>query len=111
MCLLSPFKICIRRNIRYQDPFEEYKKRLANKLAKRAASDQAQERHQTGKKDNDDINWFGVKVGSENPTTETTSGAVGKYLTKRPRTDPETTNGVDDSKKKRKIGFGNFDGW
>ena len=39
------------------------------------------------------------------------SGGVGKYLSlKRPQSSVEITS-ADDTKKKRRIGFGNFEGW
>lgn len=43
---------------RYQDPFEEYKTRLAAKLAKRAEGPKVAKPE---KKDEDGINWFGVR--------------------------------------------------
>ena len=102
----------------YQDPFEDYKKRLAKKLAKRAEGDKlgaapAQE------KPKDEVNWFGVKVGSQNPVMEvgdSGGGGVGKYLNlKRPAQEAITSSGGagagEDAKKKRKIGFGDFEGW
>lgn len=97
---------------RYQDPFEEYKTRLAKKLAKRA---QAQQNGSTQtapeKTQKDDMNWFGVKVGSTAATEGEAAGGVGKYLNlKRPQESPGSM-GVDDPKKKRKIGFGDFSGW
>src|ERR1700721_1645550 len=53
----------------YQDPFEEYKTRLAKKLAKLAEA-QAQsslgEKGPKGKKGSDDVNWVGVKVSTGN---------------------------------------------
>jgi peptidyl-prolyl cis-trans isomerase-like 2 len=97
----------------YQDPFEEYKKRLANKLAKRAAG--GQPGAPAKEKAKDDVNWFGVKVGTANASQASSgsSGGVGKYLgqgLKRTQAVAEVV-GVDDAKKKRKIGFGNFEGW
>ncbi|KAG5647623.1 hypothetical protein DXG03_008976 [Asterophora parasitica] len=95
----------------YQDPFEDYKKRLANKLAKRAQSIQAPGRKSADKKEGDDITWFGVKVGADAPAA-TVNGGVGKYLNlKRPQGALGGSASGDDSKKKRKIGFGDFDGW
>ncbi|KAF8898859.1 cyclophilin-like domain-containing protein [Infundibulicybe gibba] len=98
----------------YQDPFEEYKKRLSKKLARRAEAQQphSAEKSVVEKKPNDDINWFGVKVGSGSSAEPAVSGGVGKYLNlKRPQ--EATTGGdlVDDAKKKRKLGFGDFAGW
>ena len=75
-------------------------------------------------KERDDVNWFGVKIGTDNSifgTGTTTSNGVGKYLNrnnnnKRAR-DESVTNGAqaavvdEDNKKKRKTGFGDFEGW
>ncbi|KIK07418.1 hypothetical protein K443DRAFT_2292 [Laccaria amethystina LaAM-08-1] len=98
----------------YQDPFEEYKKRLANKLAKRAEAERAtNDQAGTQEKSRDDINWFGVKVGTVNPTfsEEKTGGAsVGKYLLKRSQ-DAAEGSVLGEPKKKRKVGFGDFAGW
>lgn len=72
------------------------------------------------------MNWFGVKLGEKDklPTSAaSTAGAgagVGKYLNAPAA--PATSAGapkrpapaapvVDDGKKKRKLGFGNFDAW
>jgi peptidyl-prolyl cis-trans isomerase-like protein 2 len=101
----------------HQDPFEAYKTRLARKLARRAEA-QDDSKKQPDKTQGDDINWFGVKVGTGDSAFG--GGAVGvgvgKYLSvKRPL--DQVTPGVqvndvgDDAKKKRKIGFGNFDSW
>ena len=106
---------------RYQDPFEDYKGRLARKLARQAESG-AENPADADSKTKDDVNWFGVKLG-ENGQSKEASGAagVGKYLNigsgavkKRPleRSSALPVGEVDeDSKKKRKIGFGNFDSW
>ncbi|KAG6832309.1 hypothetical protein H0H92_003542 [Tricholoma furcatifolium] len=97
----------------YQDPFDDYKKRLANKLAKKAQTNQGGKDISTEKKDGDEINWFGVKVGAGTvpPENATASSGVGKYLNlKRPQ-DNLASGGVDDSRKKRKTGFGDFSGW
>lgn len=96
----------------YQDPFEDYKKRLANKLAKRAQSSQTVDSNEKNAKD--EINWFGVKVGADSATalSERVGGGVGKYLSmKRPPGSLRGTDSGDDPKKKRKVGFGDFDGW
>lgn len=105
--------------ISYQDPFDEYKKRHEKKLARQAAeSKDAHGNRQSNEKQKDDVNWFGLKVGSSNATFGTEDngvGGVGKYLSlnnKRPR----PSNGVasvvpDDTKKKRKLGFGDFESW
>jgi peptidyl-prolyl cis-trans isomerase-like 2 len=97
----------------YQDPFEEYKTRLAKKLAKRAEA-QNGAKATPEKKQGDDINWFGIKVGSDVTPVVSAGGGVGKYLNlKRPQEAVvnQPVDGEENSKKKRKIGFGNFDGW
>ncbi|VDB99741.1 unnamed protein product [Peniophora sp. CBMAI 1063] len=88
----------------YQDPFEDYKQRLAKKLARKIESEGAT-KAVTATSDKEDVNWFGVKVGTE--TTGTTNGGsgVGKYLNlKRPAASTPV-----EATKKRKLGFGNFD--
>lgn len=108
----------------YQDPFEEYKTRQERKRARKA---EAEEDARTGrvvetKKDGDDINWFGVKVGMEKSVVGANGGGgVGKYLNtarvanaplKRPvETVPDVPGVPEVTKKKRKIGFGSFEGW
>jgi peptidyl-prolyl cis-trans isomerase-like protein 2 len=102
---------------RHQDPFETHKTRLARKLARRAEA-QDDSKKQPDKTQGDDINWFGVKVGTGDSAFGGGAAGVGvgKYLgIKRPL--DQVTPGVqandvgDDAKKKRKIGFGNFDSW
>ncbi|KAG6896363.1 hypothetical protein C0992_008768 [Termitomyces sp. T32_za158] len=95
----------------YQDPFDDYKKRLANKLAKKAQSKEANSDTSSQKKENDEINWFGVKVGSDSASV-TGSGDVGKYLNlKRPQVTMAGCGAVEEQRKKRKTGFGDFSGW
>ncbi|KAL6310037.1 cyclophilin-like protein [Sparassis latifolia] len=107
----------------HQDPFEEYKTRQQKKIARRA---EAEQNARTGKvvekKDGDDVNWFGIKVGLESTAVGGNSGGgVGKYLgsgggTKRAAShqplistlDPEVP---EEGKKRRKIGFGDFEAW
>ncbi|KAF9015487.1 cyclophilin-like domain-containing protein [Cyathus striatus] len=93
----------------YQDPFEEYKMRLAKKLARRAETESGQATSIPEKKD--EINWFGEKVGSGNTSlgSNAGTGGVGKYLNlKRPVQSAMT--GASETKK-RKTGFGDFEGW
>ena len=99
----------------HQDPFEDYKVRLAKKLAKKAEAQSSAGTQQATaeKKAGDGMNWFGVKLGAESALdTSTTStgtgrsgvGGVGKYLNlKRP------TEAIAEPVKKRKLGFGEFD--
>ncbi|PPQ64756.1 hypothetical protein CVT26_002700 [Gymnopilus dilepis] len=97
----------------YQDPFEDYKARLSKKLAKRAEATNPEAAKKEEKKD--DITWFGTKIGADSKSTS--SGAtggigVGKYLDlKRPASASTIVGGSEEPKKKRKIGFGNFEGW
>ncbi|KAJ3854088.1 cyclophilin-like domain-containing protein [Lentinula lateritia] len=92
----------------YQDPFEEYKTRLAAKLAKRAEGPKTVKPE---KKEGDNINWFGVKVGSDATVNDKiVDGGVGKYLNlKRPQDVSDIPS--EEPSKKRKLGFGNFEGW
>jgi peptidyl-prolyl cis-trans isomerase-like protein 2 len=80
-------------------------------LAKRAEKDKAGSLPVEVKK-TDDVNWFGVKIGSENSAPiggGEDSGGVGKYLNlKRPY---GGSIAGEESKKKRKLGFGDFEGW
>ncbi|KAJ4486002.1 cyclophilin-like domain-containing protein [Lentinula aciculospora] len=91
----------------YQDPFDEYKTRLATKLAKRAEGPKIVKPE---KKEGDDINWFGVKVGSEGSVNDKIiGGGVGKYLNLKR---PQAATGISEEPlKKRKLGFGNFESW
>ena len=101
----------------YQDPFEEYKNRQEKKRARKAAGDAKTANEPVNKKE-DDTNWFGVKIGLEKSGT-TGMGGVGKYLnvnnasnsSKRPLESTGDLGLADDAKKKRKMGFGNFDNW
>jgi peptidyl-prolyl cis-trans isomerase-like 2 len=114
--LFSTSVIPSRSFFRYQDPFEEYRSRLAKKLAKQA---EAQEKKAPEKKDGDDINWFGVRVGTNSAAfgTGSVSGGVGKYLNnsggfKRPKGDDDAQAGAqEENRKKRKLGFCDFDAW
>ena len=99
---------------RYQDPFEDYKNRLAKKLAKRSEADQNGKAVTSGKKDEDDVNWFGVKVGTNSTAfgAGSVGGGVGKYLNLKRPVEGNSAGGTgEDGKKKRKIGFGEFEGW
>ncbi|KDR85314.1 hypothetical protein GALMADRAFT_234107 [Galerina marginata CBS 339.88] len=97
----------------YQDPFDDYKKRLANKLAKRAEGAKSDAAQKEVKKD--DVNWFGTKIGTSTAALEfggTGQGGVGKYLgLKRPNTAIVGAAASEEAKKKRKTGFGDFEGW
>jgi len=100
----------------YQDPFEQYKERLAKRIARQNEPESLA----TTKKHDDgasDINWFGVKVGADTQENGASGGAVGKYLNVNANGKRSTPvqSSVDEQaeepKKKRKLGFGNFEGW
>jgi len=98
----------------HQDPFETYKTRLAKKLARRAeANNEGSNTSQTSA--GDKINWFGVKVGTGDELSGSmTSAGVGKYLNNKRPLEPEGTNKdlqPEDSKKRKRMGFGNFESW
>ncbi|KAK1233021.1 cyclophilin peptidyl-prolyl cis-trans isomerase Cyp8 [Marasmius sp. AFHP31] len=99
----------------YQDPFEDYKKRLAKKIARREANQNGTTVSKAPEKTVDDTtNWFGLKIGGDGAASTNggaTGGGVGKYLNlKRPQAEGGT-HGSDEPKKKRKLGFGDFEGW
>lgn len=111
------FRPTERRLNSYQDPFEEYKTRLAKKLAHRA---QAETNPQPTHKAGDDVNWFGVKLGAGAAdailgSNGNEAAGVGKYLNlKRPRDEPmgeKVALGGLETKKRKKIGFGDFEAW
>ncbi|TFY71440.1 hypothetical protein EVG20_g1564 [Dentipellis fragilis] len=95
----------------YQDPFEEYKTRLSKKLARKAeAEESAKGVKAPEKKDGDDINWFGLKVGLENTsTTGGVGGGVGKYLNLKRPAPTAIGDGPEEPAKKKRLGFGNFE--
>ncbi|THH17390.1 hypothetical protein EW146_g3407 [Bondarzewia mesenterica] len=93
----------------YQDPFEDYKTRLAKKLARKAEAEESARTHKVPeKKEGDDINWFGLKIGVENLDEKNGgSGGVGKYLNLK-RSATAVSIDIHESKK-RKLGFGDFE--
>ncbi|EIW64310.1 cyclophilin-like protein [Trametes versicolor FP-101664 SS1] len=102
----------------YQDPFEEYKQREQRKRERKAETHETRTK-EAEEKAKDDVNWFGVKVGQQNANAAV-GGGVGKYLNlnanaKRPLEAPTRTMPVsappEEGKKKRRIGFGDFEGW
>lgn len=117
-------------HISYQDPFEEYRKRHAKKLARQAAAEAngIANGEQDSKQQKDNINWFGLKVGSNSAafgTGESRTDGVGKYLSlsgsntgnlKRPQavlssTSEDSGPVLEEPKKKRRLGFGDFESW
>lgn len=104
----------------YQDPFEDYKQRLAKRLARKAEAEAGGGKKAKAAGPADNMNWFGVRVGGGDKLGGATAvgGGVGKYLAgagagagaKRPLP-TETKAPPPEPQKKRKIGFGDFDGW
>lgn len=106
----------------HQDPFEEYKAREEKKRARKAEAQSGAVNKSAQKGAADDMNWFGVKVGLEREAASGGGGGgVGKYLglgagTKRPAPQGLIKPSIDgdpheESKKRRKVGFGDFAGW
>lgn len=99
----------------YQDPFEDYKVRLAKKLAKKAEAQSAASNQPTTaeKKPSDGINWFGVKLGTESAIStsrgESGLGGVGKYLNQKRSAQIAAATAEHEHPKKRKLGFGEFE--
>ncbi|CAE6456152.1 unnamed protein product [Rhizoctonia solani] len=91
----------------YQDPFEEYKARLARKLQHQSQSGDPNKKRRVETLE-DSMTWFGQKVGEEQKGG-TSQGGVGKYL--KLDAPVSVARGGDEGKKKRKTGFGNFDNW
>lgn len=112
-CSLSTLAICTDAPCRYQDPFEEYKQRLAKRLEKKAAAEAGNAAAKNAPAD--DMNWFGVRVGAGDKLGSAAGGGVGvgKYLAsaKRPAAEPVAAPQLSGPAKKRKIGFGDFEGW
>lgn len=110
--------VTITQVVIHQDPFDDYKARLAKKLARRTESG-ADEAKPVAKKPGDDSNWFGVRVGTGQSVASNadTEKSVGRYLgVKRQLEEQQPPKDVasemfDGGKKKRRIGFGNFDNW
>ncbi|PIL31651.1 hypothetical protein GSI_06353 [Ganoderma sinense ZZ0214-1] len=107
-------QIRITEVIIYQDPFDDYKRREERKRA-RKAENQVTRTKEAEEKAKDDINWFGVKVGTDR-TANATGGGVGKYLNINAKrtmevVSPSPSTPLEEGKKKRRIGFGDFEGW
>ena len=99
----------------YQDPFEEYKQREEKKRARKAEV-QVTRSKEAEEKAKDDINWFGVKVVTDKLGGGPVGGGIGKYLNtnaKRPLEPAASPIPAvpEETKKKRRIGFGDFEGW
>ncbi|KAF8307178.1 cyclophilin-like protein [Clavulina sp. PMI_390] len=128
--------ILIEEVVIYQDPFQDYKQKLAKRLQAKGqlsqdgggltrgisvdSSSAGAQSNSKKRKERDDVNWFGVKLGKDKDSSSAGSGAasgsgVGKYLSGGAAAagakKAEDLSGADDAKKKRKLGFGNFDSW
>lgn len=59
------------------------------------------------------MNWFGEKLGSNKTIFGSGGGGVGKYLSLKRSSDsePVVAGVTEEPKKKRKLGFGDFEGW
>jgi len=96
----------------YQDPFEDYKTRLAKKLAKRAEAEESSRTQKVPeKKEGDDVNWFGLKLGLDASNgANGVGGGVGRYLNlKRSATAVTGSGAPEETGKKRRLGFGDFE--
>ncbi|KAG8699225.1 Peptidyl-prolyl cis-trans isomerase cyp8, partial [Ceratobasidium sp. 423] len=100
--------IRITEVIIYQDPFEEYKARLARKLEHQSQSADPKKRRAETLEDS--MTWFGQKVGEEQKGG-VGEGGVGKYLKLNAPAGVAKGAPAEAGKKKRKLGFGNFDNW
>lgn len=104
---------------RHQDPFEEYKQRLAKRLERQAQASsvlspsEAEQKRASGAVTS---NWFGESIRSTDNTvkgaTEVGSG-VGKYLkrTREAVSTASTTVEEPIQKKRKAAGWGDFSGW
>jgi len=108
----------------YQDPFEDYKKRLEKKQAAvETGKEKGASTTSSSSTRADNVNWFGEKVGAGTAAGTATGGGavtggnVGKYLSgagaKRALPASGTVSGLGEpeTKKKKKLGFGDFESW
>ena len=104
----------------FQDPFDDYKKRLAKRLEEKAKDPSQKGAKDKNAKGDDTVNWFGEKIGAAKTTPMSGPGAsngsgVGKYLNvnaKRPASGLSAVDNVQPgTKKPKQMGFGNFDAW
>lgn len=114
----------------FKNPFEEYQTKLAKKLEREAQVKAGAKAKEQARQDRekDRTTWFGTNLGEKGSTTMKPGdqlndsmtaglGGVGKYLNnatlKRPLAEPPSSSIQESApeKKRRKGGFGNFDGW
>jgi peptidyl-prolyl cis-trans isomerase-like protein 2 len=112
---------------RLQDPFEEYKVRLAARLARQDQSDEALRKRaaKAAEREKDRTTWLGTDLGVKGESTATRDdrkrkaddAGVGKYLkvggsgTKRDGPAAAPVEFGVDKKKRKPGGFGDFSGW
>lgn len=109
-------------DISLQDPFEDYKVRLAAKLARKDQSEDALRKRAEAKekREKDRTTWLGTDLGAKGESKDlrdarkrkADDAGVGKYLgaAKVAAPSPVVEFGIE--KKKRKAGgFGDFSGW
>lgn len=113
-----------RANDSLQDPFEDFKKKLAEKLARRDQSEEAQRKRaeKQAAREKDRTTWLGTHLGDKSESTaqrderkrKADEAGVGKYLNaassaKKPAAAPIEFGG--EKKKRKPGGFGDFSGW
>ncbi|KAG0815623.1 hypothetical protein G6F57_007480 [Rhizopus arrhizus] len=93
----------------FVDPFEEYQRRLKNKLTHEANAERENEEMRKRREKEEKMGWFGPSV----PKSQTSGGGgVGKYLQSTKRDNSEISNEGEELQKKQKVTkttFGNFD--
>lgn len=113
-----------------QDPFEDYKVRLAAKLARQDQSDEALRKRAAAQaeREKDRTTWLGTDLGAkgeskaakEDRKRKVEEGGVGKYLgapagapgaAKRATGQSLPEEFGQDKKKKKTGGFGDFSAW
>ncbi|KAG1504757.1 hypothetical protein G6F46_001494 [Rhizopus delemar] len=102
-------EIKIKQIQMFVDPFEEYQRRLKNKLTHEANAERENEEMRKRREKEEKMGWFGPSV----PKIQTSGGGgVGKYLQSTKRDNSEISNEGEELQKKQKITkttFGNFD--
>lgn len=107
---------------RLQDPFEDYKVRLAAKLARKDQSDEALRKRaeEKEKREKDRTTWLGTDLGAKGESKDAKEArkrkaedaGVGRYLGAAKPVAPAQSVEFGVEKKKRKAGgFGDFSGW
>ncbi|RUO96603.1 hypothetical protein BC936DRAFT_141765 [Jimgerdemannia flammicorona] len=116
----------------FVDPFEQYRDRLAKRVARESEEGQEKKRERERKlrEKDEKMTWFGPAIGeAKGKGKGAEEGGVGKYLREGKKRENEGAEGAEDAEevpadvvpaeyvaKKRKVqaakgGFGNFNGW